>query len=230
VNDVHIADMISKIAHELRSPLTSVKGFSSMLIGRWDRFTDEQRLQFIRTIHADAERMSRIVSEVIDLARMEAGRLQLHRMPVALRGVVERAITRLELLPGSERIKVNVPADLVAWVDADRMEVVVAHLLENAIKYSDEGAIAVDGRPTANGMIELTVSDYGVGIDPNRLSDVFAGPSRGDPWRPAPSGAGLGLYLSRGLVEAHGGTIEVQSRTGEGSVFSVSIPGGTVTP
>jgi signal transduction histidine kinase len=87
MNDARIADMISKIAHELRSPLTSVKGFSSMLIAKWDRFTDEQRRQFVETIHADAERMGRIVSEVLDLARMEAGRLQLNPVPVPMKEV-----------------------------------------------------------------------------------------------------------------------------------------------
>ena len=74
LSDVGFAELISKIAHELRSPLTSVKGFSATLLKRWDRFTDEQRLQFVETIHADAERMGRIVSEVLDLARLEANR------------------------------------------------------------------------------------------------------------------------------------------------------------
>ena len=79
MSDPRLAEMISKMAHELRSPLTSVKGFSSMLMKRWDRFTDEQKFQFVETIHHDAERMSRIVSEVLDLARLESGRLELHK-------------------------------------------------------------------------------------------------------------------------------------------------------
>lgn len=223
MNDARIADMISKIAHELRSPLTSVKGFSSMLIAKWDRFTDEQRRQFVETIHADAERMGRIVSEVLDLARMEAGRLQLNPVPVPLKEIAQRAMTRVHDLPGHDRIEMAIPDDLTAWVDPERMEAVIANLLENALKFSDGGRIAVEGHSSEDGMIELTVSDNGVGIESHRLPHVFAGPSS-DHSRATPSGTGLGLYLSRGLVEAHGGSIGVDSRPGRGSVFTVSIP------
>lgn len=223
MNDARIADMISKIAHELRSPLTSVKGFSSMLIAKWDRFTDEQRRQFVETIHADAERMGRIVTEVLDLARMEAGRLELNPVPVALKEIAQRAITRMQDLPGHDRIEMAVPDDLTAWVDPERMEAVIANLLENALKFSDSGRIAVEGHSSVDGIVELTVSDNGVGIESHRLPHVFAGPSS-DYSRATPSGTGLGLYLSRGLVEAHGGSIGVDSRPGRGSVFTISIP------
>src|ERR671910_1340909 len=86
------AELISKIAHELRSPLTSVKGFSATLVKRWDRFTDEQKLQFVETIHADAERMGRIVSEVLDLARLETGRFELNPTAVNAKATVDRAV------------------------------------------------------------------------------------------------------------------------------------------
>src|SRR5918992_5670333 len=89
------AEMINKIAHELRSPLTSVKGFSSTLIKRWEKFTDEQKREFVETIHFDAERMSRIVSEVLDLARLESGRLELRRESVDLGGVARMVVERL---------------------------------------------------------------------------------------------------------------------------------------
>jgi signal transduction histidine kinase len=226
MNETRIADMISKIAHELRSPLTSVKGFSSMLVGKWDRFSDEQRLQFVQTIHADAERMGRIVSEVLDLARMEAGRLQLHPVPTPLHEIVQRAVQRMKELPGHERVEVSVPQELLAWADPERMEAVVANLIENAIKFSDKGRIAVEGRSGDDGMATLTISDEGVGIDPARLEHVFAGPQPGPSAAATPSGTGLGLYLSRGLVEAHGGSITVDSQVDRGSVFTLTIPLG----
>src|SRR3712207_2735425 len=91
VPEVGFAELISKIAHELRSPLTSVKGFSATLVKRWDRFTDEQRLQFVETIHSDAERMGRIVSEVLDLARLEANRLEIHPVEVAVAGIARQS-------------------------------------------------------------------------------------------------------------------------------------------
>src|ERR671910_32073 len=102
------AELISKIAHELRSPLTSVKGFSATLVKRWDRFTDEQKLQFVETINSDAERMGRIVSEVLDLARLESGRLELHRTEIDLSAIAAKAAEHLKDLPGADRVKVEI--------------------------------------------------------------------------------------------------------------------------
>lgn len=224
--DARVADMIGKIAHELRSPLTSVKGFSSMLLTRWDRFTDEQRLQFIETINADAERMSRIVTEVLDLARMEAGRLEIHPLAVEVGAVASKAAERVAELPGFERVTTDVPADLLAWADPDRLESVLTNILENALKFSQAGPINVVGRKESEGMIEIAVTDEGVGIERNRLDYVFAGPSPRVPKAATPKGSGLGLYLSKGLIEAHGGSISVTSEPGRGSTFTVSLPDG----
>ena len=225
MTDTRIADMISKIAHELRSPLTSVKGFSSMLLTRWDRFTDEQRFQFIETIHADAERMGRIVSEVLDLARMEADRLELHQGRIEVADVAHKAAARLGELPGTERIEYTIYEGLTVWVDAERLEAVLGQLLENAVRYSDEGSIVVAAEP-ADGGVQIEVKDNGVGIEPEVLPHIFSGPApRGAGYKP-PSGAGLGLYLSRGLVEAHGGRISAKSAPGEGSVFTIWLPEG----
>jgi signal transduction histidine kinase len=225
MTDTRIADMISKIAHELRSPLTSVKGFSSMLLTRWDRFTDEQRFQFVETIHADAERMGRIVSEVLDLARLEAGRLELHREIVQVADVARKAAARLGELPGAERIEYKIDDGLTAWADPERLEAILGQLLENAAKYSDEGAVTVSAR-REDGGVGISVHDHGIGIDPDFLPHVFSGPAPKDTRHKTPSGAGLGLYLSKGLTEAHGGRIAVDSRVAEGSVFRVWLPGG----
>jgi signal transduction histidine kinase len=225
MNEARIADMISKIAHELRSPLTSVKGFSAMLVSRWDRFTDEQRLQFVETIHSDAERMGRIVTEVLDLARMEAGRLELHPVNVAVPELVHNALDRLTELPGMERIETRIPQDLTVWADADRLEGVVANLVENGVKFSDTGPVIIAANAISKGMVSLSVSDEGVGIAPGDLEHVFAGPG-GTTARATPSGSGLGLYLSRGLIEAHGGSITVQSKLQKGSTFTITLPAG----
>jgi signal transduction histidine kinase len=225
MNEARIADMISKIAHELRSPLTSVKGFSAMLVTRWDRFTDEQRFQFVETIHSDAERMGRIVTEVLDLARMEAGRLELHPVNVSVPALVQEALDRLTELPGAERIETRIPPDLTAWADADRVEGVVANLIENGVKFSDEGPVVIEATSTPEGMVAISVRDEGVGIAPDDIDHVFAGPG-GRTSRATPSGSGLGLYLSRGLIEAHGGSITVESKLNKGSVFTVTLPAG----
>jgi signal transduction histidine kinase len=220
--------MISKIAHELRSPLTSVKGFSATLIKRWDRFTDEQRKEFVETIHSDAERMSRIVSEVLDLARLETGRLELHPTQVNVHAIVTKMADQYQHLPGSDRVQVKIDDGLTAWADADRMGHVIGNLIENAVKFSDEGPIEVTATRT-NGTVELVVVDGGVGIDPDLLPRVFDGPAPVG-GKATPSGTGLGLYLSKRLVEAHGGTIKADSEVGRGSTFVVTMaaesPGG----
>jgi hypothetical protein len=216
------AEMISKIAHELRSPLTSVKGFSSTLIRRWDRFSEEQRFQFVETIHADAERMGRIVSEVLDLARLETGRLELHQQNVDLGALTEKAAGHHAALPGSDRVKVQVPEGLRTYADPDRLEHVLGNLIENAIKFSDEGDILVTGHD-AGETVELSVTDHGVGIEEDRLEVVFLGPGPTGQ-KATPSGTGLGLYLSKRLIEVHGGDISVQSTPGEGSTFTVVLP------
>lgn len=217
------AEMISKVAHELRSPLTSIKGFSSTLSQRWDRFTDEQRLQFVETIHADAERMGRIVTEVLDLARLESGRLQLSLRPVALHAVADTAKEHVSNGRADDRIVVEIDEDLRVWADPDRLSHILRNLLENAMKFSDDGPIVVDARRSESNEIEIRVSDKGVGIPADRIEQVFSGPGP-TAQKSGPSGTGLGLYLTRRLVEAHSGTIRVESKVDAGSTFILTLP------
>jgi signal transduction histidine kinase len=217
------AEMISKIAHELRSPLTSVKGFSATLVKRWDSFTDEQRRQFVETIHQDSLRMARVIAEVVDLARIESGRLELNPAEAHLHSLCERAVKNVSGLAGAERVVVEVHPDLYVWGDFERLEHVVSNLIENAVKFSDAGGILVSAQARPDDTIEMRVTDEGVGIDPQRLESVFDGPgSRSG--KATPSGSGLGLYLSKRLVEAHRGTILAASEQGAGSTFTVVLP------
>ena len=222
MSDNRFAEMISKIAHELRSPLTSVKGFSATLLNRWDRFDDEQRKQLVETIHTDAERMGRIVTEVLDLARIEADRLELHMTDVVLSELCEEALASSAALGGSERVSIDVTSDLLVCVDRERMLHVFSNIIENAVKFSDEGPIEVTGRQK-DGRIVVAVADQGVGIEDERIPEIFSGPAS-TTQKATPTGTGLGLYLSRRLVELHGGDISVESRADEGSTFTVSLP------
>ena len=222
-DNVQFAEMISKIAHELRSPLTSVKGFSATLVLRWDRFTDEQKLQFVETIHHDSERMARIVSEVLDLARLEANRLELHLSDANIAAVAERAATNWSELPGSDRVEIEIDENLTAYADPERLGHVLSNLIENAIKFSDEGPIKVHARAGNDDTIEIEVSDQGVGIPEDMKASVFSGPAPHGQ-SAGPSGTGLGLYLTRRLVEAHNGSISVDTQHGEGSTFIVRLP------
>ena len=228
MSDVGFAELISKIAHELRSPLTSVKGFSATLVKRWDRFTDEQRLQFVETIHADAERMGRIVSEVLDLARLEANRLEIHPQNTGIAEIAKQSSQHLVGLTGGDRVSVDVEAALTAYVDPERLGHMLRALIENAIKFSDEGAIEVTAR-RVDGEVEINVTDQGIGIEEGRLPDLFSGPAPAGQ-RSGPSGTGLGLYLTRRLAEAHGGHLKVESTPEEGSVFTLCLPAQGADP
>ncbi|HET7483523.1 MAG TPA: HAMP domain-containing sensor histidine kinase [Actinomycetota bacterium] len=216
------AEMISKIAHELRSPLTSIKGFSATLVKRWDRFTDEQRFQFVETINADADRMGRIVSEVLDLARLETGRFELHPTLVDVGAVLASGVQGHSALPGAERVAIDRPDGLKAWADAERLGHIVSNLVENAIKFSDDGPIRVSARRDGD-RVRIEIADEGLGIADEQMPTLFSGPAPAG-GAATPSGTGLGLYLTRRLIDAHDGTIEVTSELGKGSVFVVLLP------
>jgi signal transduction histidine kinase len=226
MSEIRFAEMISKIAHELRSPLTSVKGFSATLLSRWDRFNDQQRYELVEAIHSDAERMGRIVSEVLDLARIESGRLELHRDTVHISRLVDKAISAVAALPGSARIAIDVPEDLAVLGDPERLQHVFFNLVENAVKFSDDGPIFI-AADSEGDMVIVRVSDSGVGIEADRLEEIFLGP--GPTGQSAtPKGTGLGLYLTKRLIEAHGGEIAVLSEPDVNTTFTVRLPALTI--
>lgn len=217
-----LAEMISNMAHDLRSPLTSIKGFSGMLVTKWERFDDAQKLEFLEAVHFDATRMARLVGEVIDLARLEIGRLELNRSRTPVAPIAEAARAQLAHLAGASRVELDVPDGVVVFADADRLMNVLVHLLENAIKFSDEDAVNL-GAVYDGEHVRITVTDSGAGIDPARFDELFLGP-RGPRSKTDGAGAGVGLYLSRSIVELHGGAIEVESAPGRGSTFTVTLP------
>jgi len=220
------AALISTVAHELRSPLTSVKGFSSTLLHRWERFTDDQKRLMLQTIEADADRVTRLITELLDISRIDAGRLQVRRQPVDVTAVVKRHIERFVASGHDrERFVLEAASDLPeTWADPDRLDQILANLMENAVRHGD-GTVSLSVMPTTqNGSeaIAVTVSDQGEGIAPENYSLVFTrfwhGSRRG--------GTGLGLYVVRGLVEAHGGQISVGAARSGGAQFRFTLPSG----
>ena len=220
-DDSRFAELISRSGHELRSPLTSIKGFSSTLVKRWDRFTDEQRLQFIETIHTDSERMGRIVSEVLDLARAEVGNLELQLGPVSMSVSVTTVVDRFADGSHGDRIKVDVPDGLSAWTDRERFERSLDNLVENACKFST-GPISILAERLGDSTV-VSVSDQGQGIDPNHLPNLFSAP--GPRGNKAPTGLGLGLVLTDRVLSAQGASITVDSRPQSGTTFTMTFPG-----
>ncbi len=216
------AGLISTVAHELRSPLTSVKGFTSTLLRRWDRFTDEQKILMLTTVESDADRVTRLITELLDISRIDAGRLEVRRqvvhLPSMLHGQVER---RVAAGVAAERFTVRAQGDLPdVWADPDRIEQVLANLVENAVRHGEGNVeLAVAADPDGDGVV-LTVDDDGPGIPEEHLGLVFT-----KFWRGARrGGTGLGLYLVRGLVEAHDGRVSVGRSPGGGARFRIVLP------
>ncbi|WP_377643057.1 ATP-binding protein [Oryzobacter terrae] len=218
------AALLTAVAHELRSPLTGVKGFSSTLLRNWDRFTDDQKRLMLETIEADADRVTRLITELLDTARINVGRLTVHAQPLDLRPRLEAQVER-RVAAGGERSQfvIEVADDVdILWADPDRLEQVVANLVENAVRHG-KGTVTIQAERTVHDgepAVDLLVSDDGEGIRPEHRELVF---SRF--WQAGTKhGTGLGLYLVRGLVEAHGGTVRAEESPSGGALMRATFP------
>ena len=217
------AELVSTVAHELRSPLTSVKGFTATLLTKWERFTDEQKKLMLQTVNSDADRVTRLISELLDVSRIEAGRLELRKQVVDIPAVVQRDFdARVAAGERTDRFRLVAPDELPEmWVDPDKLAQVIGNLVENAVRHGD-GNVTVTVTRHGDGA-EVTVSDEGDGIPAQALGRIFTkfwrGGSRG--------GTGLGLYIAKGIVEAHGGTIEAGRAPDGGAVLRFTLPAGT---
>ncbi len=222
------ADLVSTTAHELRSPLTTIKGFTATLLTKWSRFTDEQKRLMLETINADADRVTRLITELLDVSRIEAGRLELHRRPVDLPSLVEQVFAGL-VATGEEawRFTLDKSGGLPEiWADPDKLLQVLGNLVENAVRHG-EGHVTVsvqaDGPSEDPIGAEITVSDQGTGIPEDIRGRVFGKFARG----PLRGSTGLGLFIVRGIVRAHGGEISVSRGPDGGAVFRFTVPAGT---
>ncbi len=229
------SELIANISHELRTPLGLIKVFCTTLL-RDDIVLDRAtQREFLRDIDDETDKLERIVDNLLDLSRIESGRLQLERQPTDLGRLVEEVVEdmRLEVDPTLHQLTSDLPSyPLVAWVDPRRIEQVLRNLLSNAIKYSPQGGeINVGGREEGT-QILIWVRDQGIGIPPGEQEKVFERFYRvRNEVTCKVRGAGLGLAVCRGIVEAHGGRIWVESVLHEGSTFYFTLPAcNTGTP
>ncbi|MEI5099607.1 ATP-binding protein [Streptomyces sp. PmtG] len=223
------AELIATVAHELRSPLTSVKGFTATLLAKWERFTDDQKRLMLETVDADANRVTRLIAELLDISRIDSGRLELRRQPVDIGAAVGRHI-QAHVAAGQDadrfllRLQQPLP-DL--WADPDKIDQVLSNLLENAVRHG-EGTVTIDVAPSPSLRVRgatdtaVTVSDEGPGIPEESMGRVFTRFWRGS----KRGGTGLGLYIVKGIVEAHGGAITVGRAASGGAQFRFTLPVG----
>jgi PAS domain S-box-containing protein len=221
------ADLVSTVAHELRSPLTSVKGFTATLLAKWHRFTDDQKRVMLETVNADADRVTRLITELLDVSRIESGRLEVHRQLVDVPERVRKVIAgRVAAGEAEDRFRLDVRGGLPeTWLDPDKVDQILGNLVENAVRHG-AGTVTVVVEPAAGpggtDAVAVSVQDQGEGIAPDLASRVFRQFWRGK----RRGGTGLGLYIVKGLVEAHGGTISVGRAPGGGAEFRFTMPAG----
>ena len=223
--DVFLADVI----HELKTPLAAAKAQAQLALHQLgDRRTDATTARSLRLISQQIDRLNRLVGDLLEASRLEAGSVELQTSQFDLSALLEEMRNRMQPLGDRHPIRINAPEKLSLIADKDRIEQVLANLLSNAIRYSPEGGpIEVDAETTGDG-VHIRVRDRGLGIPREHQQLVFErfGRAHGSAF----GGLGLGLAISKGIVERHGGRIWVEStgRPGEGSVFHVQLP--LVTP
>jgi len=221
------ADLVSTVAHEIRSPLTTVKGFTSTLLTKWDRLADPQKQAMLAAVNADADRVVRLLSDLLDVSRIDAGRLRLRPQLVDVPQIVRRVVGgRVAAGDPPDRFLMLAAGSLPeTWLDPDRVTQIVSNLVENAIRHG-AGTVTIEtvAAKTTSGAaaVELTVSDEGAGIDELSRPRIF---SRF--WRHGHAGGtGLGLFIVKGIVDAHHGEIGVDEAAGGGARFRVVLPAG----
>jgi signal transduction histidine kinase len=216
------SDLVATVAHELRSPLTGVKGFVQVLLNRWDHLSDEQKKLMLTTVHSDSDRLSRLIAELLDVARIDTGRLQLYVRPADVAALAARVVDSV-----SQSTARNLVLDIERGLpplqaDPDKFVQVLTNLVENAVRHGDGTVlVTVRGVPDADDpAIAITVEDEGAGIPEEIRRRVFT-----KFWKHGASGgSGLGMYLVNGLVRAHGGQVEIGDAPGGGARVSIVWP------
>ena len=212
--------LLHAISHDLRSPLTAITTAASGL--RQHGLSADDHAGLLEAIEAESARLARMVDDLLDLSRIEAGAVNPRTDWADLTDAVGRAAEQVEQRFGTHRIELDLPADLpLVRADAAQLERVFSNLLENAVKFSPEGATVRVSGGSGGGRVTVRVTDSGPGIPTSRRSEIFEPFVRG---AGASQGSGLGLAICRGLVEANGGEISLQGAAGKGSTFAVTFP------
>jgi phosphoserine phosphatase RsbU/P len=225
------SEFLSVVAHEFRTPLTSICSFSEILLG-YRELDAVQMRGFVKIINDEGERLTRLITQLLDISRIEPGRLELALGAHGVQEVLEAAFRIADPVADRRgvRLELAVPPDLpTVRVDRDRMLQVVTNLLSNAVRVSPVGGVVRVSATRADGMVRISVADQGPGVAPADRETIFekfarVGAERG----PAAEGTGLGLFVARQIVEHHGGRLWVQEGPGTGADFRFTVPADSV--
>jgi len=226
------SELMSTAVHEMRIPLTSIRGYIDMLAKGMLGPLPEQQQQFADTIRANTLRLERLIADVNDYTKSRGGRLFLNPRPETVGNVLLGVHRRVDELAAGRGVTlaVDAPGDLpLLTADGPRLAQALAYLVENAVYYSPEGStVALTVRAEGTNALSFTVADHGIGMTPDELAHL------GEPfWRAegeavrAVTGHGLGFAVARGIIEAHGGTLAVESVPGQGTTIRFTLPAAT---
>lgn len=216
--------LLDSVAHELRTPLTSITAAITSLRSN-ENLDKEQRSELMQVIEEEAGRLDRLVGQAMEMAELDAHDIKLDLQLHSIRQAVDVAMEELHAQLRTHPVEVRLPDTLpMVAMDLDRIAKVLQHLLENAAKYSAETSSIFVSAEVANGKLVTSVADRGVGIDDLERTMIFDKFYRGQGQRYRVQGTGMGLAIAKAIVEAHGGSIDVTSQSGQGSVFSFSLP------
>jgi signal transduction histidine kinase len=215
---------ISIVSHELRTPVALIKGYASTLRrddAKWDRNVVKDSLA---VIEEEADRLTKMIDDLLDASRLQAGGLSINRSDVSLAALAARVAERLGIQSSKHKIVTDFPPEFPLILgDETRLEQVLSNLVSNALKYAPSGEIRIEGE-SASGQVIVCVSDHGPGIDARDMQHVFERFYRSSRAVKQTKGAGLGLYLARAIVEAHGGRMWVDPKATVGARICFSIP------
>jgi len=217
------SSLLSSVSHDLRTPLASITGTASSLLEGEATLAPPTRRMLLETLYEEAERLNRLVRNLLDMTRLQSGALRVTKEWHPLEEVIGAALGRMERLLQGRPVATRVPQDLpLVPIDDVLIEQVLINLLENAVKYTPAGSEIELTASVGDGMVTVGVADRGAGVPPGDEARLFEKFYRGR--SRTPRGAGLGLAICRGIVEAHGGRIWAENRAGGGAVFQFTIP------
>jgi PAS domain S-box-containing protein len=216
--------LISTVSHELRTPLTLIHGFAELLVLR-DMPVERQRSSAVEILDA-SRRLARLIDDLLSVSRMESGRLVLDPRPLDLGAVVERILSPFRAMAARHTLRAKLPTGLpVVWGDPDKIEQILTNLVGNAIKYSPGGGEVLVTVELDGDTVQVSVRDQGIGMSPRDMGQLFEKFYRVDREEVRRTGGtGLGLYITKRLVEMHGGRLWAESWPGVGSVFRFTLP------
>lgn len=218
----HMPAYVGVVAHELRNPLTVVTGAVRNLESRWRDLSDSDRDHLFAMLRRTTDRMNALIDDVLDLARIDAGELRMAEHAIDIGDTLQRAADEARVAFPGRLVRISAPDGLRARGDARRQAQILANLVSNAMRASDASTTIELTAGNGGATAWIAVTDHGRGIDPDDLPKLFARFTRLD--HVDRRGTGLGLYITKALVEAQGGVIEVRSVPGEGSTFRYTLP------